>query len=66
MTLYYNNEGNIYEAEKYADMLIKDFPDNPTFHRWKGKDSSKKRRLLSCFRNIQGCIEEIGRELFRV
>jgi tetratricopeptide (TPR) repeat protein len=37
MTLFYSNEGNIIEADKYADMLIGEFPDNPTFQRWKGR-----------------------------
>jgi tetratricopeptide (TPR) repeat protein len=37
MTLFFSNEGNFIEADKYADMLISDFPDNPTFQRWKGR-----------------------------
>jgi tetratricopeptide (TPR) repeat protein len=42
MTLFYNNEGNFLEADKYADMLISDFPDNPTFQRWKGRIAVRK------------------------
>lgn len=37
MTLYYNNEGKFVDAAKYADMLVNDFPDNPTFQRWMGR-----------------------------
>ena len=37
MTLYYSNENNYFEAKKYADLLVNDFPDNPTFQRWKGR-----------------------------
>jgi hypothetical protein len=42
MTLYYNNENNLYEADKYADLLVNDFPDNPTFQRWKGRIAIKR------------------------
>jgi tetratricopeptide (TPR) repeat protein len=42
MTLYYNFENNPYKADEYADLLVKDFPDNPVFERWKGRIEAKK------------------------
>jgi len=41
VTLYYNYENNPFMADKYADMLRADFPDNPTFQRWKGRIAAK-------------------------
>jgi len=46
MTLFYQNEGNYFEAARYADMLINDFPDNPTFQRWKGRIAIKQGNLF--------------------
>ncbi len=42
MTLYYSYENNPFKAAEYADMLTGEFPDNPTFQRWKGRISVKK------------------------
>ncbi len=42
MTLYYSYENNPFKAAEYADMLTKEFPDNPTFQRWKGRIAVKK------------------------
>jgi tetratricopeptide (TPR) repeat protein len=42
MTLYFNYENNPYKAEEYAEMLTKEFPDNPVFQRWKGRIAAKK------------------------
>lgn len=41
VTLYYSYENNAYMADKYVDMLRADFPDNPTFQRWKGRVAAK-------------------------
>ncbi len=37
MTLYFDYENNPYQAEQYAQLLVNDFPDNPTFQRWWGR-----------------------------
>jgi hypothetical protein len=42
MTLYYSYENNPYKAFEYAKMLNDEFPDNPTFERWKGRISARK------------------------
>ena len=42
MTLYYSYENNPYKAFEYAKMLSDEFPDNPTFERWKGRISARK------------------------
>lgn len=41
MTIYYNYENNPYKAEEYAKKLTKDFPDNPSFERWRGRIAVK-------------------------
>ncbi|MBZ0198651.1 MAG: hypothetical protein K8H86_02205 [Ignavibacteriaceae bacterium] len=40
-TLYYSYENNAFMSDKYIDMLRVDFPDNPTFQRWKGRVAAK-------------------------
>ena len=42
MTLYFNYENNAYKADEYAELLTKEFPDNPIFQRWKGRIDAKK------------------------
>ncbi len=42
MTLYYNYENNSNQAEVYAKILTTEFPDNPTFQRWRGRISAKR------------------------
>jgi tetratricopeptide (TPR) repeat protein len=61
MTLFYNNEGNFAEADKYADMLITDFPDNPTFQRWKGRITVRRGNYAlasEIFRDVLNKAEE--------
>lgn len=41
MTIFYNYENNPYKAEEYAKQLNEDFPDNPTFERWRGRVAIK-------------------------
>ena len=56
-TLYYNYENNPEEADKWARMLFKDFPDNPVFERWEGRISAKLGnyfRSASIFQNVWG------------
>lgn len=45
MTLYFHYEKNFIKAEEYANMLIKDFPDNPTFERWQGRIAARRNQL---------------------
>jgi len=55
MTLYYNYENNPNKAAEYSELLTKEFPDNPTFQRWKGRIAAKKGDFTSAaevFRNI--------------
>jgi tetratricopeptide (TPR) repeat protein len=47
MTLYYTYESNPYKAEEFANMLVKDFPNNPIFEKWSGRISVKKGDYLS-------------------
>jgi tetratricopeptide (TPR) repeat protein len=42
MTLYYSYENNPFKAFEYAQVLTEEFPDNPTFQRWKGRIAAKK------------------------
>jgi tetratricopeptide (TPR) repeat protein len=41
-TLYYNYENNPYKAAEFAEMLYKDFPDNPVFQRLWGRIAAKR------------------------
>ena len=47
MTLYYTYENNPYKAEEFANMLVKDFPNNPIFEKWFGRISIKKGDYLA-------------------
>lgn len=54
-TLYYNYEQNADKADKWAKMLVKDFPDNPVFERWEGRISAKLGNYFkssSVFKNV--------------
>jgi tetratricopeptide (TPR) repeat protein len=66
MTLYYNNENNLYEADKYADLLVNDFPDNPTFQRWKGRIAIKRGDYCSCIHCFHRYLKKGRRKLSRV
>lgn len=37
MTLYYTYEKDNFKAEEFAKLLTDDFPNNPTFERWRGR-----------------------------
>ena len=55
MTLYFNYENNAFKAYEYAEMLTKEFPDNPVFERWKGRIEAKKGNFVAAsiiFRNV--------------
>ena len=47
MTLYYRFENDVVNAEKYALMLNKEFPNNPIFERWYARVNVKKGTLVS-------------------
>ena len=76
MTIYYSEENNPFEAEKFADLLLQDFPDNPVFERWKGRIEVKlgnnkfateifKRILLKAGKNYYGYnLPSVYREAF--
>ena len=42
MTLYFYYENNPFKADYFANMLTKDFPDNPMFERWSGRIAAKR------------------------
>lgn len=42
MTLYFYVENNPIKAGEFANMLTKDFPDNPIFERWSGRIAAKR------------------------
>lgn len=50
LTLYYSYENDPYKADEYADLLINDFPNNPTFQRWKGRISVRKADYGTAYR----------------
>lgn len=55
MTLYYNHENNPFKAFEYAEILTNEFPDNPSFQRWKGRIAAKKGDYFlasSVFQNV--------------
>jgi tetratricopeptide (TPR) repeat protein len=55
MTLYFNYENNAFKADEYAEMLTKEFPDNPVFERWRGRIEAKKGNFVAAsiiFRNV--------------
>ncbi len=58
MTLNYTYENNPFKADEYAEMLIKEFPDNPTFQRWKGRISVKKGDYISASAIFQNILEK--------
>ncbi len=55
MTLYFNFENDMRQAEMYAKMLTDDFPDNPVFERWRGRIAVRRSELAladSIFRDV--------------
>lgn len=42
MTLNFSYEDNPFKADEWAQMLTKDFPDNPVFERWRGRVKAKE------------------------
>ncbi len=53
MTLYSNNEGNPYKADEYATSLLKEFPNNPVFVRWKGRIAVQRGATVEYFTMFQ-------------
>jgi tetratricopeptide (TPR) repeat protein len=57
MTLYYQFEGDMYLADKYATELLAAYPDNPAFQRYKGRILLRRSDFYgseNVFRNILG------------
>lgn len=61
MTLYYNYENNPYKAAEYADLLVKDFPDNPVFERWEGRIEAKQGDYLRASKVFKNVLFKAGR-----
>jgi tetratricopeptide (TPR) repeat protein len=59
MTLYYNYENNPYKAEEYAEMLTKEFPDNPVFQRWRGRIAAKMGDYFAAASVFQNIIDKM-------
>jgi len=58
MTLYYNYENNPFKAYEYALLLTNEFPDNPTFQRWKGRVLAKKGDNLLAAAEFQNVLDK--------
>jgi tetratricopeptide (TPR) repeat protein len=57
VTFYYYFEKDMQSAEYYAKQLVKSFPDNPVFERWRGRVAARKGEWVitdSVFRNVLG------------
>lgn len=63
MSIYYNYENNPYEADKYADELINDFPDNPVFERWKGRIMAKEGNNLMAASYFSDILQKANRNM---
>jgi tetratricopeptide (TPR) repeat protein len=73
MTLYYRYEEDYQNAIKYAEMLLKQFPDNPTFQRYYGRIYIRQNDyitgakifsniLAKCNKNLRGYNKNAERE----
>jgi tetratricopeptide (TPR) repeat protein len=49
MTLYSSNENNPYKADEYAQMLLKEFPNNSVFLRWKARIAVQRGATMDYF-----------------
>lgn len=49
MTSYYEYENDLTNADKYATMLVNEFPNNPIFERWKGRIAVRRGDLYNYF-----------------
>jgi tetratricopeptide (TPR) repeat protein len=61
MTLYNNYENNPFKAYEYAELLTNEFPDNPTFQRWKGRIFVKMGDNLSAAKEFQNVLYKGGK-----
>jgi len=55
VTFFYYFEKNMDQAEFYSQQLVKSFPDNPVFERWRGRIAYRKKDFVladSIFNNI--------------
>jgi tetratricopeptide (TPR) repeat protein len=58
MTLYYSYENNPFKAFEYAEALTEEFPDNPTFQRWKGRIAAKKGDFVLASKIFQNVLDK--------
>ncbi len=63
MSIYYDYENNPYKADEYADELIKDFPDNPVFERWKGRIMAKEGNNLMAASYFSDILQKANRRM---
>lgn len=59
MTLYYQFEDNPYEAELWAKMLNEQFPNNPTFERWRGRIAVRRGDSYESFRIFGSVLNKV-------
>ena len=63
MTLYYNYEDDPKNADKWAKMLVKDFPDNPVFERWEGRILAKKGNYFKASKIFKDVLNKANKKL---
>jgi tetratricopeptide (TPR) repeat protein len=63
MVIYYTYENNIYKADEYATQLVKDFPDNPVFERWKGRIAAKEGNDLLAQKYFRDIFDKANKDL---
>lgn len=49
MTIYSSDENNPYKADEFASLLLKEFPNNPVFWRWKARISVQRGATMEYF-----------------
>jgi tetratricopeptide (TPR) repeat protein len=55
VTFYFYFENDMNSAELYADQLVKSFPNNPVFERWRGRIAARGNEIVvtdSIFKNV--------------
>lgn len=60
MTLYYQFEDNPYEAELWAKMLNEQFPNNPTFERWRGRIAVRRGDNYESFKIFESVANKVN------
>ncbi len=63
MTLYYQFEDNPYEAELWAKLLNEQFPNNPTFERWRGRIAVRRGDSFESYRIFSNVHDKVNLKL---